>query len=524
MEYLADSRQAKAIDTWTIQKTGIPSLVLMERAALAVADCVADMADRLSGRISIIAVCGSGNNGGDGIAAARILHSRGYHAAVLLAGQREKLSEDSRKQLNIAENLSVPIVNEADLRTYNIIIDALFGIGLSRDVTGDYACWIARVNEAAKAGSLVAAVDIPSGISSDTGAVMGTAVKAHRTVTFGYKKLGHIFYPGAVFSGQIICADIGFDPQAWPNMEAFPGLPDRRYITYTADEWVLIPARQADSHKGTYGRVLVIAGSHNMAGAAFFSASAAYRMGAGLVSVYTPESNRIILQSLLPEAVMGTYPDGEPDMDRLRQEMAGCQTLVLGPGLGQSKAAKTIVRTVTAEAACPLILDADALNILSEHPEWLAACRVPAVITPHIKELSRLTGHNIQYIKKNLVQVCEDFSVQNGVICIAKDARTMIVDGSETIYVNTTGNNGMSTGGSGDVLTGVIAGLLVQGLPLPAAARLGVWLHGLAGDLAAERQGEHAMTASDILAAIPELLKRAEAVLKQETACNWRKV
>lgn len=504
MAYLVDSCQAGAIDAYTIQNTGIPSMVLMERASLTVASCVEALAASERGKkTSICAVCGSGNNGGDGIAAARILFCRGYDVTIVLAGQREKMSEDGRKQLDIAENLSVPVVNDMELQTYNIIIDALFGIGLSRDVTGRFAEWIHAVNRASESGSRVVAVDMPSGISTDTGRIMGCAVRADVTVTFGYRKLGQVLYPGTVYAGEVLCEDIGFDRQA----EKIAGL---RYVTYTEEDGLRLPLRRPDSNKGTYGGVLVVAGSCNMAGAALFSALAAYRMGAGLVTIYTSESNRTILQSLLPEAVMKTYDDEEPDLDVLAEQMVSCRTIVLGPGLGRGKASESIVYSVTKNASCPLIIDADALNILSEHPDWLKNCQATVAVTPHLKELARLTDHNIQCLKENLIQICEDFSQRNGVICIAKDARTMIFDHSGMIYINTSGNNGMSVGGSGDVLTGMIAGLCAQGMPLEEAARLGVFLHGRAGDLAAERLGVHAMIASDILNAVAEVLRLVE--------------
>lgn len=504
MRYLVNSRQAKAIDTYTIEMTGIPSLVLMERASLAVASCVEEMAASMGGRkAAICSVCGMGNNGGDGIAAARILYGRGYDVTIALAGDREKMSIDAKRQLEIAEKLSVPIVNDRKLQAYNIIIDALFGIGLTRDVEGDFAEWITAVNHASSEGARVCAVDIPSGISTDTGAVMGTAVRADVTVTFGYMKLGMIFYPGASYSGKIVCEDIGFDKQA----ESEAGL---QYVTYTQEDEQRMPKRRPDSNKGTYGRVLIVAGSRNMAGAAWFSAKAAYRMGTGLVTIYTAESNRMILQQLLPDAVMKTYEDGTPDMTVLSEQIKNHRVIVVGPGLGRSEAAQEIVRTVMAQAKGTLIIDADALNIVAEHEEWLKGCQADAAVTPHMMELSRLTGHNIQYLKENLVQVCEEFRQHNGVICISKDARTMIFDGSENIYVNTTGNNGMSVGGSGDVLTGVIAGLCAQGMALNDASRLGVYLHGRAGDIAAGRMGMHAMTASDMIDALPELLKNIE--------------
>lgn len=502
MKYLVTGSQAKAIDTYTIEQTGIPSLVLMERASLAVAEAVQSLIARanLSGSVKIAAVCGSGNNGGDGIAAARILHTMGCDVTIFLAGHQDKISADCQKQLAIAEKLSVPIGKGMDLCAYNIIIDALFGIGLNRPVEGSASDWIVAMNTAADKGGRIISVDMPSGIHTDNGQVMGIAVHAVQTITFGYVKMGLILYPGAEYAGEIVCRDIGFDPEA--------ELVGRQYVTYTEEDGQRLPKRLADSHKGTYGHVLVIAGSKNMAGAAYFSASAAYKMGAGLVTVYTPESNRCILQQLLPEAVLKTYPDAQEDFSELAKQLPSYQAIVLGPGLGQSMTAENIVRTVTAcDLQVPCIIDADALNILSRHKEWLEKITGSVAITPHMKELSRLTGHNIQYLKENLVQVCEVFMRAYGVICIAKDTRTMIIDNSKTIYVNLSGNNGMSTGGSGDILTGMIAGLCSQHMPLCDAARLGVYLHGRAGDIAASNKGFHSVTASDILNAIPELLK-----------------
>ena len=327
MEYLVTGRQAKAIDTYTIEHTGIPSLVLMERASLTIAEETAQVAAQLKlPAVRIAAVCGSGNNGGDGIAAARILHSRGYDVTIFFAGLREKMSPDCQKQLSIAENLSVPISNDTDLDAYNIIIDAIFGIGLDRPVTGTYKDWITAVNSASENGSKVIAVDTPSGIHTDSGQIMGTAVHADRTVTFGYIKKGNLFFipvhPVPAKSSAGISVLIR-------QAAEYIGL---QYITYTKEDYKRLPKRYADSHKGTYGHVLVIAGSKNMAGAAYFSALAAYRMGAGLVTLYTPESNRCILQQLLPEAVLKTYPDTAPDLSALSDQLNNYQTIILGPG------------------------------------------------------------------------------------------------------------------------------------------------------------------------------------------------
>ena len=512
MEYVLDAASAKWIDTHTIEEIGMPSLLLMERAALAVAEEAAELcknhaSDRIGagpGEMSrmpgtILAICGSGNNGGDGIAAARILHCRGYRTAVMLAGDPDRMTGDCRRQLTLARSLGVPVGTAYSMEEADVIIDALFGIGLSRDIEGRYADLIHRINHSR---AQVLAVDIASGISADNGQILGCAVKADVTVTFGYKKAGHLLYPGASCTGRLVCAEIGFDPGAVRQLS-------RVYSIYDDGDLKRLPERVPDSHKGTYGKVLIIAGSRNMAGAAYLSGLAAYRTGSGLVTLFTPECNRIILQQLLPEAVMKTYDEtDEPGMlAQLGNQLKAADVVVLGPGLGKAPYAQTLTRQVIADCRGPLIADADALNILSEHMAWLDGHQQPLIMTPHLKELSRLTGQSVQYLKENLVQVCEAFTRKFSVICISKDVRTMIFDHSGNIYINVSGNNGMSAGGSGDVLTGVLAGLIAQGMEPEKAARLGVYLHGRAGDAAAGARGVYSMTASDLAEGISAVLK-----------------
>ncbi len=503
MEYLLDSKQAKAVDTYTIQKTGIPSLVLMERASLAVAEHVRSMADKINGKKTpVLAVCGKGNNGGDGIAAARILFCMGYPAAVLMGGGCDRLSEDAGRQLEIARKIGVPVFDENDLipGETQIIIDALFGIGLTRDITGAFADRITQINRVHEAGCKVCSVDIPSGIHTDTGKVMGTAVKADITVTFGWRKLGMILYPGAVFSGTVYCEDIGFDPGAISVVKP-------EWMTYKQDDLMRLPGRDPGANKGTYGRVLVIAGSRNMAGAAAFCAAAAYRTGCGLVTVFTPECNREIIQQRVPEAVLKTYDEDERNFSDLRQLLDRHQAVVIGPGLGMSETSHLLVQAVLGQVSVPVIIDADALNIVAEDVSVLQKCISPKVLTPHMLELSRLTGTNIQDLKENRREICEDFRHQNGVICISKDARTAVFDGSDQIYLNTSGNEGMATGGSGDALSGIIAGLIAQKMSAADAAKLGVYIHGLAGDMAAREKGARSMIASDIITSLIQVLK-----------------
>ena len=505
MQYLITGEMARQIDAYTIHKSGVPSLVLMERASLAVAEeCERMVQGEKKSRI--LAVCGTGNNGGDGIAAARILFARGYKAEILLAGDAARLSEDAAAQLKIAAQFGVPVQRFVELSNYDILIDALFGTGLSREVTGRYEILIDEMN---RSGCRVCAVDIASGVHAGTGKILGTAVNAEVTVTFGDIKLGMVLYPGALKCGRAVCAEIGFDP----NARAEAGM---CYFAPGPEDLEKIPKRYPDSHKGSYGKVLTIAGSRNMAGAAAFSASAAYRTGAGLVTVLTPECNREILQTLVPEAVMKTYGEDAGFPEGFDGMIAAATVVVIGPGLGLSETAQQLVHGVIQSAQCPVIMDADALNILAQHPDWMEEMRDASqqnskacfILTPHKMELSRLTGDNIQSIQENIIQVCVAFSRKYGVILVAKDARTLVSDGTGNIYVNTSGNDGMSCGGSGDVLTGIIAALAAQGSDPLTAAWLGVYLHGLAGDAAAEKKGHYGMTAGDIVKALPDIIRR----------------
>ncbi|MCR4672433.1 MAG: NAD(P)H-hydrate dehydratase [Lachnospiraceae bacterium] len=503
MEYLVTAEEARNIDKYTIENADVPSLVLMERAALAVAENAAALAEEAFGpgareTARVISVCGSGNNGGDGIAAARILFIRGWNSCIYLAGDAEKMSEDCRKQFEIAQNMKVPVLESYEAGRGDVLIDAVFGTGLTRDIGGKYAAEIEKINHARESGARICAVDMPSGVHTDTGRVMGNAVKADVTVTFGYRKTGQIFYPGASLCGRTVCAEIGFSPEASEKA----GL---KFMTYRDEDISRIPERRPDSHKGSCGKVLVIAGSKNMAGAAYLSAKAAYRTGCGLVTVYTPESNRVILQELVPEAVMKTYEDGGSDFTGLETLIAEVSAVVLGPGLGTSLTSRELVKKVLLISTGKIIIDADALNIISEDTGILSDCRAEIAVTPHKKELSRLTGIPVSELDSDLPGTCEEFSRKYNVILAAKDARTLVTDAGGAVYINSSGNSGMSTGGSGDVLTGIIAGLAAMGADLPEAVRLGVFIHGKVGDAAARRLGEYSMTSGDILDALPEV-------------------
>jgi ADP-dependent NAD(P)H-hydrate dehydratase / NAD(P)H-hydrate epimerase len=502
MKFAIDSKGMKSIDDYTVEVLKIPAMVLMERAAYEVAAVIRQQVKKTD---RILAVCGTGNNGGDGIAAGRILYLQGYHVAILLVGDENKRSEQTKQQLEIARNLNIPIENYNKLHEYNIIIDAIFGVGLSRPVTGEYLSVIDNIN---LNNNKVFAIDIPSGISADYGMVMNAAVRADETITFGLCKKGLLVYPGADYAGKITIADIGFPELAFRQAE-----PNTFY--YEREDLNRLPVRRNHSHKGTFGKVLVIAGSKGMSGAAYLSAKAAYKTGAGLVKVLTASENRIILQTSLPEALFAAYDEEDAE---IAASISWASAIVIGPGLGQSETAERLLDQVLKEAKVPVIIDADGINLLAKRLD--RECHDPqsrrntimrllaenTVLTPHLMELSRLIGIPVTKIGDNIIDTAL-FCSYNKLIYVIKEART-IVSNHNSHYINLSGNNGMATGGSGDVLTGMIAALIAQGMENFDAACLGVYLHGLAGDVAAKEKGKYSLMAGDIVNAIEQVMNQ----------------
>ncbi len=486
MEYLVNSSEMKKCDTVMINKMGLPSMVLMERAALG---AVEELYDGMFDLKKVMVICGNGNNGGDGLAVARLLYLKGVAVTVLLIGDTHKCTVETKQQLDIVKNYGIEIVRDWVLDDYTTIVDAIFGIGISRPVEGGYKEIIDRINES-KANVL--SLDMPSGISADTGKVMGAGVKADKTVTFAYKKIGLVLYPGADYGGVIKVKDIGITHAGFENK-------DPRVYSYTKDDLEKIPPRVNYSNKGSYGKVLVIAGGINMSGAAYFAAKAAYRMGAGLVKIYSPKENRTILQTMLPEAILDTYDCENIDMKNLKDAMSWASVIIIGPGMGTGAHTKTILTFLLSAAHVPLVIDADGINIIGQYPELLNNHKNNLILTPHVGEMARLVKKEICQIKENLIEEADTYAKKENVICVLKDARTVVTDGSGQVYLNQSGNNGMSTGGSGDVLTGIIAALLAQGLDDLEAARLGVYIHGLAGDGAASKGGLYGTMADDIV-------------------------
>ncbi|BCN31934.1 NAD(P)H-hydrate dehydratase [Anaeromicropila herbilytica] len=514
MRYILNNQEMKKLDYITITDIGIPSMVLMEKAALSVCE---EITSRVKKSDKILIVAGIGNNGGDGIAIARLLYDKEYDVRIHILGKEENATEETKLQLRIAHNLGVPIDNIINVSEYNIVVDAIFGIGLTRDVTGHYEKAIRDINEAR---NTVFAVDIPSGIDGDTGKVRNIAVKADYTITFGYSKIGLMLYPGCEYAGEVKVADIGFATKA---------LDDIRPHTFhyeKEDIRTYLPKRKSDSNKGSFGKVLVIAGSKNMSGACFLSAKAAYITGAGLVKVLTVEENRTIIQTLLPEALLTTYNTEDllsaskksMVLNTIENAMEWASVIVIGPGIGMSESSKIIVEKIIRDSKVPTILDADALNLLSSMSEYVKSEQVNGnelyqiqlpenfIITPHMKEMSRLLHVDMDQVREWYYDSTTKEKQVSDCIVVLKDARTLVVNKEKT-YINVSGNNGMSTGGSGDVLTGIIAGLIAGGLENYEAAALGVFMHGMAADEKVKEKSTYSLMASDILDGLPHLFK-----------------
>ncbi|MCD7737063.1 MAG: NAD(P)H-hydrate dehydratase [Lachnospiraceae bacterium] len=529
MELLLNAGQMKACDAYTIHRIGIPSVVLMERAALAVVDEMIRLGLDLT---RVLVLCGSGNNGGDGFAVARLLSKTDRSGQEVISrescrvtlgfvGNESSMTDETALERRICENCGMKISSNFMDGEYTTIVDAIFGIGLSRPVEGRYAEVIRWVN---RQSASVVSVDIPSGISADNGHMLGEAVRADLTVTFASRKIGQVLYPGAAYCGKLVCKEVGImtaGSEPLPSGEKQTGKTDkadktgktdktdmRRVFTYTDQDLIKVPVRSPHSNKGTFGKVLLIAGSEGMSGAACLAARAAYRTGCGMVRVFTPECNRMVLQTCLPEAIVTAWNPHSPmrEIENLLtaafdwSDVAG-----IGPGLGMATPSADILGFVLREYRKPLVIDADGLNLLSENRGLMKLLHSDIVLTPHIGEMARLTGKEKNMISEDILNSSCDFADAHGTICALKDSRTVVSDGNQ-IYVNTSGNDGMAVAGSGDVLTGIICGLLAQGMPCFEAAAIGVYVHGRAGDRAKDDLGAYGMIAGDIAERVGQIL------------------
>lgn len=486
MQYLVTGKEMKEYDNNTIAYEGITGLELMENAALGLFEEIT----ALKKHQKVFILCGIGNNGGDGLALARLLSEYGSEVTVSVLCITERATESFRYQKERLYDLNIKWANSDELypeifADMDVIVDALFGVGLSRDIAGIYAEAIDYLNNS---NAYKVAVDIPSGICADTGKVLGCAFRADLTVTFAFGKLGLYLYPGKQYTGKVVVRDIGISEKAFRTNPP-------QFFTHSENPLELMPARRPDGNKGTFGKVLVIAGFETMAGAAVLSARAALETGAGMVKVLSPLHNRSILQTSVPELLYGEPSD-------LEKSLSWSDVIVIGPGLGTSDDAKIILSEVLQKAKHPLVMDADALNLLSSHDDIKTAVKsyeYPLIFTPHMMELSRLTGINLKELKDDLLSIAKKLSKEYHSIVICKDAVTLVVEHENMTYLNITGNSGMATAGSGDVLTGIIGALLAQGLGSFDASARAVYLHGLAGDKAKDIYTEYGVTASRLI-------------------------
>lgn len=493
MEYILTGTQMKEADAYTIEEIGILSLVLMENAARSMADIV----EQNIGKKTLI-VCGVGNNGADGLCIYRILKIHGYDCDCVIVGDEKKATREYLAQKKILNQLKFTYSYAEswcmdDTAKYDVILDAIFGVGLTRDITNPV--FLEMIHQINASNAYVYAVDIPSGISAEDGHICGCAVLANGTVTFGYKKIGMLCYPGKEWCGKIHVADIGY-PQSICEQLKF------QTIAFTKEDFFKIPKRRKDGNKGTFRKVLMIAGSKQYCGAAVLATDAAYKMGAGMVKVVTHEKNRIPIFTDIPESLALFYGDIEDAEEHFFAEfeksMQWADTIVIGPGLSQCDlAVKMTTYILKNEKEKRVILDADALNLIATRQELKEELNYNMVITPHLLEMSRLTGISADVIKENRQKVAVDFAKNYHCVVVLKDATTIVTDG-ETVFYNTTGNSGMATAGSGDVLAGILGTAATWELSLSELAMLAVYIHGTAGDKAAKKYGENSMTAKSI--------------------------
>jgi NAD(P)H-hydrate epimerase len=514
--------EMQRIDRLTTERYGVPSLTLMENAGRGVVDFLAERLDSAA-RQRIVVLCGKGNNGGDGFVVARLLREQGYAPRVLLFADPQGLRGDAAVNWARLRSTGLPeVVTSVEawqavadsLADTTLFVDALLGTGLTKPLAGFLLDVVRDVNTRFHAAQVLA-VDLPSGISADSGELIGAHVRADYSVTFTAPKCAHVFPPACERVGEWVVKPIGTPREA---LESDPSL--RLNYTGRRDvEWITQP-RAATGHKGNYGHVLILAGALGKTGSAAMAARAALRAGAGLVTVATPKSALPIIAGLgmefmteaLPETDDGALSLRALDGGRLDKLVAGKTVLAVGPGVGTHPETAELVRTVVNKYALPLVLDADGLNAFTGRIDSFCRDARPAgatVFTPHPGEMSRLAGKTTAEIQSHRVAVAREFAQRFGVTLVLKGFRTLIAAPDGQVDVNPTGNPGMASGGTGDVLTGLLAGLMAQypHEPVGAVASAAVYLHGLAGDLAAEEFGQPSMLAGDLLEEVPHAYK-----------------
>lgn len=511
--FIVTAAQMQEMDRRTIHEFGIPGRVLMESAGRGATRVFLErLYDRGPGRVGILA--GRGNNGGDGFVVARYLAQRNIDVKVFLFADAATVQGDAAANLQLLAESGTSVVqitdegafaaHQSDLRHQHYWIDALLGTGLKAEVKGLYRQAIEFINHNHRP---VLAIDIPSGLNADTGQPCGTCIRATATATFGFAKIGHVVYPGADYCGPVEVIDIGIPPAmaqgADVRQQLIPGISIRP----------ILGQRAAECHKGNTGHVLVIAGSRGKTGAAAMSAVSALRAGAGLVTLGVPESLNPILESMVVEAMTVPLPDQgtglllEESFDAIVKAADAKQALALGPGLGTASHTRNLTARIIREIDLPMVIDADGLNNLAGHLGWLKTRKNPTVLTPHPGEMARLTGSSTLEIQQNRLAAARRLAEENRTYVVLKGARTIVAEPDGRAWINPTGNPGMAAGGMGDVLTGLIAGLLAQGCQASEACRAAVYLHGMAADILAQK-ASRGFLATEVMDTVPQAIQR----------------
>ncbi|MCH5210982.1 MAG: NAD(P)H-hydrate dehydratase [Oscillospiraceae bacterium] len=509
--------QMREVDRAASEKGGIPSIVLMENAAIAcVNELKNDFKELKEKRIAVF--CGKGNNGGDGFAIARHLSNIGAEVSVYLVCGNEfkgdaKINFDIIKRMNV----NTDVISDTEnigyiIRSNDIVIDAIYGTGIHGTIDGISYDVIQEINENS---GYTMSVDVPSGINSDSGEICGICVKADKTVTFAAYKVGMLMFPAADYVGNVVVADISIPDYIIEGQGIDINVTDGKFIRDN------FPRRMNNSHKGDYGKALVIAGSVGMTGAAYLSSQSAVISGSGLVTLAIPSSLNGAMEAKTTEVMTLPVDDiyghiSSDASETILKRTDKVDAVLIGPGLGQSSDALKIIKNVLNASRVPVIVDADGINAVAKNIGILSDCTCPVIFTPHTAEMSRLTGLSMDYIEENRLMVSKEFAEEYGVTLILKGHHTIVTGQDGEQYINITGNPGLATGGSGDVLAGITASMVSRGINETKAAAMAVYIHGVAGDIAAAKYGMESVTASKVMENIPDALRQILQVEKQK--------
>ena len=508
---LVKTSEIQEMDRLTIDEVGIPGAVLMENAARGASRTFLEHFDPVQGS-HVVILCGRGNNGGDGYVMARYLLEAGLKVSVIALTEPNKISGDALMNLEIIKRMGLEIMSASDTEEWtglcryldecDYIIDGMLGTGLNSSVRGFYRKVIEEVNTS---GKPVMSIDMPSGLNADTGQIMGAAINADLTVTFGFPKLGQLIFPGANLVGRLVKIDIGIPSMVADSVKA-------KYYMVEADNFIEFMKSKKEIHKGDRGHLLILAGSAGKTGAATLTALGALRAGAGLVTLGIPRGLNHILETKLTEAMTVPLPETEEGSlslnarDKIFGLLEGKTALGIGPGLSTHEETAALIREVVAGCGLPMVIDADGLNALAGESNALQKLDEKKILTPHPGEMGRLIGLKSKDVQLDRVGIATRFVEDYGCYLVLKGARTLIAEPGRRIYLNTTGNPALSSGGSGDVLTGLISGFLARGWPIDMAAIAGVYLHGMAADFLAEDMGDAGVLAGELLEVIPGLM------------------